>query len=304
MNNTITALRLPVRVAISPLSWANEVIEEFGKDATAELCLTGALAAGYEGIEMSRLFPRSPDELNTLLASYRLSLASGWHSGFLAERSVDEELIAVHEFATLLQKTGARVMVYGECAAMAVNALDVPMSHRQRLTPAQMADYGARLTEFARELAERYGLAMAYHHHLMMVVETQDEIRQLMAATGEEVGLLLDTGHALTGGFSYVDLINEFGPRIKHIHLKDVRQQVLESVRSEDLSFNDAVRAGMFTIPGDGVIDFRPLFEFVNCSGYDGWVVVEAEQDPSLERPEITVARARDWLSTILPSRS
>ena len=304
MNNLITATCLPVRVAISPLSWANEVIEKFGKDATAELCLTGAWAAGYEGVEMSRLFPRSPDELNTLLTSYDLSLASGWHSGFLAERSVEEELSAVHEFATLLQKTGAQVMVYGECAAMAANALDVPMSHRHRLTPGQMADYGARLTEFARELAERYGLAMAYHHHLMMVVETQDEIRQLMAATGDEVGLLLDTGHALTGGFSYVDLINEFGPRIKHIHLKDVRKQVFETVRSKDLSFNDAVRAGMFTIPGDGVIDFRPLFEFVNSSGYDGWVVVEAEQDPSLELPEITVARARNWFSTILPSRS
>lgn len=298
------APRLPVRVAISPLSWANEVIEEFGKDATAELCLTGAQAAGYEGVEMSRLFPHHPDELNSLLSGYRLSLASGWHSGFLAERSVDEELIAVDEFATLLQKTGARVMVYGECAAMAENALDVPMSRRQKLTPAQMTAYGARLTEFARALAERYGLAMAYHHHLMMVVETHDEVRQLMAATGDEVGLLLDTGHALTGGFSYVDLISEFGPRVKHIHLKDVRPQVLETVRSGDLSFNDAVRAGMFTIPGDGAIDFQPLFEFIRRSGYEGWVVVEAEQDPSLECPDITVARARDWLSTILPAKA
>ncbi|ORM71098.1 myo-inosose-2 dehydratase [Pantoea rwandensis] len=304
MNKTIKAPRLSVRVAISPLSWANEVIEEFGKDATADICLTGALAAGYEGVEMSRLFPRNPDELNTLLSGYQLSLASGWHSGFLAERSVDEELTAVHEFATLLQKTGAQVMVYGECAAMAENALDVPMSRRRRLNPEQMAAYGARLTEFAKELAQRYGLAMAYHHHLMMVVETLDEVRQLMAATGDEVGLLLDTGHALTGGFSYVDLINEFGPRIKHIHLKDVRTPILDTVRSEDLSFNEAVRTGMFTIPGDGAIDFQPLFEFINSSGYQGWVVVEAEQDPSLERPDITVARARDWLSTILPARA
>jgi len=296
--------RLPVRVAISPLSWANEVIEEFGKDATAAICLSGALAAGYEGVEMSRLFPRDPDELNTLLAGYPLSLASGWHSGFLAERSVEEELSAVDEFATLLQKTGAQVMVYGECAAMAENALDVPMSRRLRLTPEQMAAYGARLTEFAGALAERYGLALAYHHHLMMVVETLDEVRQLMAATGDEVGLLLDTGHALTGGFSYVDLINEFGSRIKHIHLKDVRKPVLETVRRDDLSFNDAVRAGLFTIPGDGAIDFLPLFEFISRSEYAGWVVVEAEQDPSLERPEITVARARDWLSTILPARA
>ncbi|HIG6935048.1 myo-inosose-2 dehydratase [Klebsiella pneumoniae] len=304
MNKTIKAPCLSVRVAISPLSWANEVIEEFGKDATADICLRGSLAAGYEGVEMSRLFPYNPDELNTLLSGYQLSLASGWHSGFLAERSVDEELSAVHEFAMLLQKTGAQVMVYGECAAMAENALDVPMSRRRRLNPEQMAAYGARLTEFARELAQRYGLAMAYHHHLMMVVETLEEVRQLMAATGDEVGLLLDTGHALAGGFSYIDLINEFSTRIKHIHLKDVRSQILSTVCSKDLSFNEAVRAGMFTIPGDGAIDFLPLFEFINSSGYEGWVVVEAEQDPSLERPEITVARARDWLSTILPVRA
>lgn len=304
MNKTIKAPRLSVKVAISPLSWANEVIEEFGKDATADICLTGAQAAGYEGVEMSRLFPRNPDELNTLLSGYHLSLASGWHSGFLAERSVDEELSAVHEFAMLLQKTGAEVMVYGECGAMAENALDVPMSRRRRLNPEQMATYGARLTEFASKLAQRYGLAMAYHHHLMMVVETQDEVRQLMAVTGDEVGLLLDTGHALTGGFSYVDLITEFGSRIKHIHLKDVRTPILDTVRSNDLSFNEAVRAGLFTIPGDGAIDFLPLVEFINDSGYAGWVVVEAEQDPSLERPEITVARARDWLSTVLPGRA
>lgn len=304
MNNTNNTPRLSVRVAISPLSWANEVIEEFGKDATADICLAGAVAAGYDGVEMSRLFPRSPDELNTLLSGYHLSLASGWHSGFLAGRSVEEELDAVDAFATLLQKTGARVMVYGECAAMADNALDVPMSRRLRLTPEQMVAYGERLTAFARALAERYGLAMAYHHHLMMVVETRDEVRQLMAATGDEVGLLLDTGHALAGGFSYVDLIAEFGPRIKHIHLKDVRTQVLDTVLREDLSFNDAVRAGMFTIPGDGAIDFQPLFAFIRSSGYAGWVVVEAEQDPSLERPEITVARARDWLSTFLPARA
>lgn len=304
MNKPLTAHRLPVRVAISPLSWANEVIEEFGKDATAEGCLLGALNAGYQGVEMSRLFPRHPDQLTTLLSRYQLALASGWHSGMLAEGSVEQELEAVAEFAALLKKTGARVLVYGECAAMADNALDVPMSRRLRLSAEQMAAYGARLTGFARQLMERYGLGLAYHHHLMMVVETHDELRQLMAATGNEVGLLLDTGHALAGGFSYVGLIDEFGPRIKHIHLKDVRAEVLQRVRSDDLSFNDAVRAGMFTIPGDGVIDFQPLCDFISRSGYDGWLVVEAEQDPALERPEITVARARDYLSTILPARA
>ncbi|MDF7662022.1 myo-inosose-2 dehydratase [Erwiniaceae bacterium L1_54_6] len=286
----------PLLVAISPLSWANEVIEEFGQDATAERCLSGANVAGYDGVEMSRLFPGTAPELSALLQQYQLKHASGWHSGFLTERSVDEELIAVAPFATLLRDTGAGVMVYGECGNMPDNALDIAMSGRLTLTAAQFVAYGDRLTTFASELRSRYGLGLAYHHHLMMVAEQLDEVRAVMAATGPEVGLLLDTGHAFSAGFDYQILLSEFGERINHIHLKDIRADILQQVRQYDLSFNDAVRNGMFAVPGDGVIDFSPLAQFIRATGYQGWMVVEAEQDPSLEAPEITVARARQFI--------
>ncbi|MEG3129301.1 myo-inosose-2 dehydratase [Pantoea cypripedii] len=283
-------------IAISPLSWANEVIAEFGKDATADMCLSGAKVAGYDGVEMSRLFPNSAAELAALLQQYPLKHASGWHSGFLAQRSVDEELAAVAPFATMLRDTGARVMVYGECGNMPDNALDIAMSGRLTLTAAQFGAYGDRLTAFASELQSRYGLGLAYHHHLMMVAEQLDEVRAVMAATGPAVGLLLDTGHAYSAGFDYQILLEEFGERINHIHLKDIRADVLQQVRRDDLSFNDAVRKGMFAVPGDGAIDFAPLAQFVRASGYQGWMVVEAEQDPSLEPPEITVARAHQFI--------
>ena len=145
---------------------------------------------------------------------------------------------------------------------------------------------------------------MAYHHHLMMVAETFDEVSRLFDATGREVGLLLDTGHADAGGFDYPKLIGRFGDRIVHIHLKDVRGDVMADVRRTDRSFNDGVRAGMFTVPGDGRIDFAPLARFVRESGYRGWLVVEAEQDNTKAPPRAAVTRAFDTIVGLFAAQS
>jgi inosose dehydratase len=291
-----------IRLGVSPLSWVNEVLEEYGRGTSADTCLAQAAAAGYAGVEMSRLFPREAGALTGLLGGHGLRLISGWYSGFLAERGVEEELAAVREHAALLRDSGVGVMVYGECGVMAEQALDVPMSRRLQLSNEAMAAYGERLTRFAERLRQEYGLALAYHHHLMMVAETLREVRTLMAATGPAVGLLLDTGHAVAAGFDYTWLLEEFGPRINHIHLKDVRGEVLDAVREGDLSFNDAVRNGIFTVPGDGIIDYGPLARFLADGGYRGWLVVEAEQDPAKAPPAPTVARAFDFVTrNILP---
>ena len=285
------------RLGISPLSWVNEVLQDLGAGTTADRCLSEAAAAGFAGVEMSRIFPRDPAALTGLLGTYGLSLVSGWHSGFLADRAVDDELDAVCDHARLLKSCGVSVMVYGECGRMAPDALDIPMSRRLRLQTGEWAAYGERLTRFAAALKREYGLRLAYHHHLMMVAETLDEVRALMAATGPEVGLLLDTGHTFAAGFDYVALIGEFAPRIAHIHLKDVRPDVLARVREGDLGFNDAVRQGMFTVPGDGVVDFVPLMQFLARGDYSGWLLVEAEQDPAKAPPAETALRAFGHLS-------
>jgi inosose dehydratase len=127
----------------------------------------------------------------------------------------------------------------------------------------------------------------------MMVAETFDEISAVVGRAGPELGLLLDTGHAVVAGFDYARLIDRFGDRIVHIHLKDVRRERLAAVRAGDDSFNAAVRGGMFAVPGDGVVDFAPLARFVRTSGYRGWLVVEAEQDPAVAPPRPAVTRAR-----------
>ena len=290
---SLDALPAGVRFGVSPLSWANDVLEDLGADISLETCLGDAAEVGYQGVELGRKFPRDAATLGPLLQSFGLALASGWHSGFLAERTVEAEMPAVADHAALLKALGASTMVYGECAMMAPGSpLDAPMSHRLLMPKAGVAAHAARLTEFGRRLKGEYGLTLAYHHHLMMVAETFDEVSRLFDAAGRDVGLLLDTGHAHAGGFDYAKLIERFGDRIVHIHLKDVREAVLDDVRKGDRSFNDGVRAGMFTVPGDGEIDFAPIADFVRRSGYRGWMIVEAEQDPAAAPPKPAVARA------------
>lgn len=300
MNQKSIALPAGVRLAVSPLSWANAVLEDLGADISLETCLGDAAEVGYEGVELGRKFPRDPDVLGPLLDSFGFALASGWHSGELAKREVDAEMAAVAAHARLLRAMGCKVMVYGEVAMMASGSpLDEPMSQRLIMPKEDVPAYAARLTDFATRIAGEYGLKLAYHHHLMMVAETFDEVSSLFESTGPDVGLLLDTGHAAAAGFDYARLIDRFGDRVAHIHLKDVRTPILQDVRSADLSFNMGVRKGMFTVPGDGSVDFSPLARFVRSRGYTGWLVVEAEQDPVMAPPRQAVVRAKDHLATI-----
>lgn len=292
-----------IRIGVSPLSWVNEVLQEFGANTTASQVLSEASVAGFQGVELSRAFPSDAAQLGSLLSRHGQQLASGWYSGFLADRSFEEECEAVVNHATLLQTLGASVLVYGECGRMAENALDIPMSGRLRLEQSEWPAYCERLSRFAAHLESRFGLKLVYHYHLMMVAETLEEVRNLMRSTSPDVRLLLDTGHAYAAGFDYNHLIVEFGARIDHVHLKDVRPQVLDYVRRDDLTFNDAVRAGMFTVPGDGVIDFAPLSRFLVDSAYSGWLVVEAEQNPELFPPLATVTRANQFVRQhVLPA--
>ena len=163
----------------------------------------------------------------------------------------------------------------------------------------QAATYADRLKAFDTRLHGEFGLRMAYHHHLMMVLETFDEVCRVIDRA--QCGLLVDTGHAYAGGFDYARLFDRFGDLVRHIHLKDVRADRLQEVRAKDLSFNDGVRMGMFTVPGDGALDFTPVAEFVRRSGYQGWLVVEAEQDPSREEaePKAATKRAFDHINAL-----
>jgi len=259
-------------------------LPELGGDIPLDTCLAEAREAGFEGIEVGQKFPRDPALLRPLLAHRGLHLISGWYSGRLLERSVAEEVEAVEQHRALLAAMGCTILVYAETTGGIAGDRTRPLSSRPILLDGGWRDFGTRLTELADHLAER-GIRLAYHHHMGTVVETAAEIDRLMAATGSSVGLLLDTGHLAFAGADPADIAWRHGPRINHVHCKDVRPNVLARVRAANRSFLDSVLDGVFTVPGDGCIDFAEVLAALAAAHYSGWLVVEAEQDPATAPP-------------------
>lgn len=280
---------MSVRIGINPLTWTNDDLPQLGGDTPVEVCLSEARAAGYSGIEMGHKFPRNAVRLRPLLERHGLDLISGWYSAALLERSVEAEIEAVGGHLDLLAAMGCEVMVFAEVTGCVHGDRRAPLSKRPRLSDQQWSTFGTNLTRLAEHLQSR-GLRLAYHHHMGTVIETEAEIDQLMLHTGEAVGLLLDTGHLAFADGDPVSVIARHGPRIVHVHCKDVRTEVLADARQRDRSFLDAVLDGVFTVPGDGSIDFTAVAAALEQARYHGWLVVEAEQDPEVAHP-LTYAR-------------
>ncbi|KVQ06343.1 myo-inosose-2 dehydratase [Burkholderia ubonensis] len=267
------------RIGINPLSWMNDDLPSLGGETPLAVALAEGRDIGYEGFELGNKFPREPQALKALLGEYGLSLVSGWYSGRLAQRSVDDEIAAVGPHLDLLAQNGATVMVYGEVADT-IQGAPVPLYQRPRFTTdAQWDGYAERLDAFARYTLSR-GVRVAYHHHMGAYVETPADVDRLMAATSDAVGLLFDAGHITFAGGNPAEVLKRHIARVCHVHCKDVRPAVIRLARNRNWSFLDAVINGAFTVPGDGAIDFATLIDLLKRHGYRGWLVVEAEQDP------------------------
>ena len=290
---------MSVRLGISPIGWSNDDLPELGGDIPLDTCLAEAREAGFEGIELGHKFPRDPALLQSLLGDHELHLVSGWYSGRLLERSVAEELVAIEPHRAVLAAMGSAVLVYAETSGSIAGDRTRPLSRRPSLPNGHWRDFGIHLTELADRLAER-GIRLAYHHHMGTVVETAAEIDRLMASTGGSVGLLLDTGHLAFAGADPVDIAWRHGLRISHVHCKDVRPDVLARARAADQSFLDSVIDGVFTVPGDGAIDFVAVLGALKAANYHGWLVVEAEQDPAKAPPLVYARRGFAYLSAAL----
>jgi inosose dehydratase len=290
---------MSVRLGISPIGWSNDDLPELGGDIPLDTCLAEAREAGFEGIELGHKFPRDPALLRPLLAHHGLRLISGWYSGRLLERSLAEELEAVEPHRALLAAMGCTVLVYAETSGGITGDRTRPLSSRPRLPDGEWQAFGIRLTQLADHLAEQ-GIRLAYHHHMGTVVETADEIDRLMAATGGSVGLLLDTGHLVFAGVDPANIAWRHRLRINHVHCKDVRPGVPARMRAADQSFLHAVLDGVFTVPGDGAIDFAAVLTALKAANYHGWLVVEAEQDPAKAPPLVYARRGFAHLTAVV----
>ncbi|MGN5129718.1 myo-inosose-2 dehydratase [Aeromonas hydrophila] len=275
---------MTVQLGINPLTWTNDDLPSLGADTPLETCLSEGKQAGFAGFELGNKFPRQASVLGPILARHQLKLVSGWYSGELLSRSVEEEIAAVQDHLTLLRELGSNVMVFAEVTGCIHGNQQIPV-HLRPLFPAERwEEYGRKLTEFARYTLSQ-GVKIAYHHHMGTVIETEQDIDNLMRHTGDEVGLLLDTGHLTFADADPVAVAKRWAPRINHVHCKDIRAKVLADVKNRKLSFLDSVLAGVYTVPGDGCVDYGALFPILKANGYQGWLVVEAEQDPAIAHP-------------------
>jgi inosose dehydratase len=277
-------MAMAVRIGINPITWTNDDVPELGGDTPLETCLAETALAGYRGTELGGKFPRSSTELGPILSAHGLELASGWCDGRILDRTVEEEFDAILPHLTLLRDLGAKHVVYADTSRGRHDAIHTPISQRPRLAGGEWRAYGRKITALA-ERFQAFGVGMAFHHHMGTIVETDDEIGRLMSSTGEAVGLLFDTGHCLFSGGDPHGLLARHADRVVHFHCKDVRAAVLERARHDDMSFMAAVMAGIFTVPGDGSVDFLALLKPLAARGYSGWLVVEAEQDPAKAHP-------------------
>ncbi len=282
-----------IRIGANPIGWSNDDLLELGGHIPLEQCLSEAKAIGFEGMELGNKFPRQADALRPILAGHGLDLVGGWHSTFLLERDPEAELAAARPHLALLKAMGCRVFIAAECTRTVHGTRSARLSARPVMTDAEWDRFASRLTAFA-ELVAAEGLPLVYHHHMGTVVQTGPEIDRLMAMTGPAVKLLLDTGHATWGGADPVELARRHGARVGHIHAKDVRRAVMDRANAEDWSFLDAVVAGVYTVPGDGMVDYAGVFRQV--PGYQGWIVLEAEQDPDKAIPAVYARMGYDNL--------
>lgn len=276
-----------IRIGANPIGWSNDDLQDIGGATPLETCLAEAREAGFEGMELGHKFPRQPAALKAVLAPFGMTCVSGWYSAELLLRDAAEEMRHLRAHLDLLKAMGSTVLVFAETSNAIHSNRAMPLSQRPRMAKEAWKRWGERLTTVA-EATLKEGVRLVYHHHMGTIVEDEADIDAMMAQTGEAVHLLLDTGHATWGGADPAALAARYRDRISHVHAKDVRRSVMEQARREDWSFLDAVlgkgrELGVYTVPGDGMVDYPAVFQAL--PGYSGWVVVEAEQDPEKAHP-------------------
>jgi inosose dehydratase len=276
-----------IQYGTNPIAWSNDDDQRLGADISLEQCLREAGEIGFDGIEKGHKFPADPAQLKAALAPHGLKFVSGWYSLNLLVRSVEDEKRAMQPHLDLLKAMGCSACIACETSNAIHGDDDRPLVDGPELAGDDAwKKFGADVEAIAQFTAAQ-GLTLVYHHHMGTVVEAPHEIDHFMANTGPATRLLLDTGHCLFGGGDPTELARKYMDRVGHIHCKNVRMSIAETVEVDHLSFLEGVRRGVFTVPGDpeGAVDFVPVLKIAAEHGYSGWLVIEAEQDPAVRSP-------------------
>ncbi len=275
---------MTVKIGISPIAWQNDDLPDLTSAFTMEQCLKEAREIGYTGVERGRRMPADTEGLKAYLQKYDIALCGGWCSGNLLVASVEEECAAITQQVDQFISLNAPCLVYAECSNTVQGMANTPVNDRPKLSKDEVTTYAKKLSEVAKWMQDR-GMVLSYHHHMGSFIESEDEVNWLMEGSSPEVTLCFDTGHLLFGGGDVMATMDRWADRIHHVHFKDIRPDVVKDVRDNDRSFLDAVIAGAFTVPGDGCIDFQAVADKLAKMSFNGWIVVEAEQDPAKAPP-------------------
>ncbi|MEZ5934909.1 MAG: myo-inosose-2 dehydratase [Alphaproteobacteria bacterium] len=280
---------MKAKLGIAPIAWWNDDLAELSDDVSLEECLSQAREAGFTGMETGRRFPMDADVLGPILQRHGMSVCGGWFSGLLLEGDIEAEKDRIADQMALFKAVGAPCIVYGETAGTIQGDRAAPLATKHRLDEEQIRAYGRTMTAFGEWCADQ-GMPLAYHHHMAAPIETEEELDLLMRHSGEGLALLYDAGHMAFAGGDVLRVIDKHHARIAHVHTKDVRRDVIDGLDRSTESFLDAVIEGAFTVPGDGSLDFETIVKRLASYGYEGWFVVEAEQDP-VTSPPLEMAR-------------
>lgn len=275
---------MEAKLGIAPIAWWNDDLPELSDDVSLEECLRQASVAGFTGMETGRRFPMDAAVLSPVLARYGISVCGGWFSGQLLDSEIEREKDRIAAQMAFFKAAGAPCIVYGETARSIQGERGKPLAMKPKLSEDEIAAYARKMTAFGEWCADQ-GMPLAFHHHMAAAIETEAELDLFMNHSGAGIPLLFDTGHIAFAGGDVLRVIDKHHARISHVHTKDVRIGVIDALDRSKESFLDAVVKGAFTVPGDGSLDFEIIVKRLADHGYEGWFVVEAEQDPKLSPP-------------------
>ncbi|MBQ6601547.1 MAG: myo-inosose-2 dehydratase [Clostridia bacterium] len=285
-----------VNLAIAPIAWTNDDMPDLGAENTFEQCVSEMALAGFTGSEIGNKYPKDVEILKHKLDVRGMRICNAWFSSLLLSEGYEATIEAFIKHRDFLHALGAKVIGASE-QGNSIQGKDLSIfGAKPEYTEEQWALIAKGFNEMGR-LAKEKGMYFTVHHHMGTGVQTEEEIDKLMELTDPDlVYLLFDTGHLSFSGEDVVGVLKKYVNRVKHVHLKSIRQSVIDEAKVKGYSFLDCVRAGSFTVPGDGDFDFTPVFDILDEAGYEGWVVVEAEQDPAIANPYEYAVLARNYI--------
>lgn len=286
-----------INIGIAPIGWTNDDMPDLGKEITFEQCISEMALANYQGCEIGNKYPKDVDTLLDALKVRNLQIANRWFSSFILTKPFSKVEKDFRENCRFLASLGAKRIGVSEQSYSIQGQMDTPVFEKKYVMQNNEWDIFCKGLSSLGVIAKEYGITLTYHHHMGTVVQTAEEIDKMMEGTDKDtVFLLFDSGHLAYCGEDYIAVLKKYADRIKHVHLKDIRKEIVAKVKKEHLSFLQGVRLGAFTVPGDGDIDFEPIFDILAKADYKGWLLVEAEQDPAIANPFKMAVKARKYI--------